>query len=135
MDGVTPYRLEMQAKASIGGSKDLYDLWGGRLYDEVRDDSGIIINLASKEYSKCIEKYVTGRDTYITVTFCGKSGEKLVTKGTYAKMARGEMVRYMAEMQIENPQDIRRFNRLGYVYRADISSDTEYIFERVKEGQ
>ena len=133
MDGVTPYRLEMQAKASIGESKDLYALWGGRLYDEVRDDSGIIINLASKEYSKCIEKYLTARDTYITVTFCEKSGEKLVTKGTYAKMARGEMVRYMAEMQIENPQDIRRFNRLGYVYRADISSDTEYIFERVKE--
>lgn len=133
MDGVTPYRLEMQAKASVGGCKDLYDLWGSRLYDGVRDESGIIVNLASKEYSKCIERYLTAGDTYIAVTFCEKSGERLVTKGTYAKMARGEMVRYMAEMQIENPQDIRRFDRLGYVYRADMSSDTEYIFERVKE--
>lgn len=136
MDGVTPYRLEMQAKASVDGSKDLYDFWGSRLYDEVRDGSGIIINLASKEYAKCIEKYLTGKDTYITVTFCEKSGGKFVTKGTYAKMARGEMVRYMAEMQIERPEDICKFDRLGYVFRADLSSDTEYIFERagVKES-
>ena len=56
MDGVTPYRLEMQAKAAIGGCRDLYEFWGSKLYDEVRDDSGVIINLASKEYSKCIEK-------------------------------------------------------------------------------
>ena len=48
MDGVTPYRLEMQAKASVGGHKDLYDLWGRRLYTAVRDNSGIIINLASR---------------------------------------------------------------------------------------
>ena len=49
MDGVTPYRLEMQAKAKIAGTKDLYDYWGDRLYREVLDDSRIIINLASKE--------------------------------------------------------------------------------------
>lgn len=130
MDGVTPYRLEMQAKASIGGHKDLYDFWGKRIYDGVRDDDGVIINLASKEYAKCVEKYLTDRDTYITVTFCEASGGKLVTKGTYAKMARGEMVRYMAEMQIKDPKDIKRFDRLGYAYREDLSSDLEYVFER-----
>ncbi|MGN0513435.1 MAG: peroxide stress protein YaaA [Lachnospiraceae bacterium] len=130
MDGVTPYRLEMQAKARIGKYKDLYDLWGRRLYEAVRDDSGIIINLASKEYSKCIEKYLIKEDRYITVTFCEKCEGKLVTKGTYAKMARGEMVRYMAKMKIENPVEIKNFDRLGYVYREDISTDWEYIFER-----
>lgn len=133
MDGVTPYRLEMQAKAGIDGYKDLYNWWGNSLYQEVRDKSGIIINLASKEYSKCIEKYLTDIDTYITIIFCEKSGEKLVTKGTYAKMARGEMVRYMAEMQIENPIELQKFNRLGYVFRPDISSKTEYVFERKME--
>ena len=131
MDGVTPYRLEMQAKASINGQKDLYTLWNRRLYEEVRDDSGIIINLASKEYSRCVEKYLTDTDRYITVVFCEKSGEKLVTKGTYAKMARGEMVRYMAENKIENPKEIRNFDRLGYVFRADLSTEKEYIFERI----
>ena len=131
MDGVTPYRLEMQAKAAIHGQKDLYDFWGSKIYDLVRDEDGIIINLASREYAKCIEKYLTVQDTYITVTFCEKSGNKLVTKGTYAKMARGEMVRYMAEMQIENPEEIKKFNRLGYVYREDLSTDLEYVFERI----
>ena len=131
MDGVTPYRLEMQAKASIGGKKDLYELWGNRLYEAVRDESRVIVNLASKEYSKCIEKYLVPEDRYLTITFCEKSGDKLVTKGTYAKMARGEMVRYMAEHQIEDPIEIRKFDRLGYVFRGDLSSDKEYIFERM----
>ena len=55
------------------------------LYRSVIDDSRIIINLASKEYSKCIEKYLTPQDRYITIVFCELSGDKLVTKGTYAK--------------------------------------------------
>ena len=121
MDGVTPYRLEMQARAAVGGYKDLYALWGNRLYEAVRDESGIILNLASKEYSKCIEVCLSEEDRY-----------KLVTKGTYAKMARGEMVRFMAENRIEDPSEIRSFDRLGYRFREELSSDTRYIFERVK---
>ena len=131
-DGVTPYRLEMQAKAAVGGHKNLYELWGRRLYEAVRDEDGIIINLASKEYAKCVEKYLTDEDRYITITFCEKSGGKLVTKGTYAKMARGEMVRFMAEKQIESPEEIRGFDRLGYMFREDLSTDQEYVFERVE---
>ena len=46
----------MKAKAEIEDTKNLYDYWGERLYRSVLDDSRIIINLASKEYSKCIEK-------------------------------------------------------------------------------
>ena len=130
MDGVTPYRLEMQAKAEIEDTKNIYDYWGERLYRSVIDDSRVIINLASKEYSKCIEKYLSDKDQYITVTFCERSGDKLVTKGTYAKMARGEMVRYMAEKEIENPTDIQKFDRLGYTFRGDLSSESRYVFER-----
>ena len=122
----------MKAKAEIEDTKNLYDYWGERLYRSVLDDSRIIINLASKEYSKCIEKYLSDKDKYITVTFCEQSGDKLVTKGTYAKMARGEMVRFMAENRIENPEDIKKFDRLGYSFRSDLSSDAEYVFERKK---
>ena len=131
LDGVTPYRLEMQAKASIGGQKDLYAFWGRRLYDAVIDESRIIINLASREYYKCIEKYLTNEDRFIMITFCEKSQDKLVTKGTYAKMARGEMVRFMAENKIEDPVQIQRFDRLGYVFRDSLSSEMEYVFERI----
>ena len=133
MDGVTSYRLEMQAKVEIGDAKNLYEYWGDLLYHSVIDDSRIIINIASKEYAKCIEKYLTPQDRYITVAFCELSGDKMVTKGTYAKMARGEMVRFMAENNIDNPIEIQKFDRLGYFFRSDLSSDTEYVFERKTE--
>ena len=58
------------------------------------------------------------------------SGDKLVTKGTYAKMARGEMVRFIAENNIETPVEIQEFDRLGYSFRSDLSSGSEYVFER-----
>ena len=74
LDGVVPYRLEMQAKAAVAGHKNLYDFWGDELYQKVLDDpkglasrrSRIIVNLASKEYSKCIEQYLQPEDLYIT---------------------------------------------------------------------
>ena len=128
LDGVTPYRLEMQAKASIGDNKDLYEFWGTKLYEEVVDDSHIIINLASKEYSKCIEKHLKNEDRLITCVFGEISKGKVVQKGTYAKMARGEMVRYMAENNITDVENIKSFNRLGYEYDDDLSKENEYVF-------
>ena len=68
----------MKAKAEIEDTKNLYDYWGERLYRSVLDDSRIIINLASKEYSKCIEKYLSDKDKYIMVTFCEQSGDDLL---------------------------------------------------------
>ena len=118
----------MQAKARIAGKKDLYEYWGERLYREVLDDSRIIINLASKEYSKCIEKYLTPKDTYITCIFGEYAGEKIVQKGVYAKMARGEMVRFMAENGIEDPEEMKKFDRLGYTYREDVSDPKTFIY-------
>lgn len=128
MDGVTPYRLEMQAKARIAGTKDLYAYWGDRIYREVLDDSHVIVNLASKEYSKCVEKYLTDEERYITCVFGEISGEKIVQKGVYAKMARGEMVRYMAEHNVQQPEEMKGFDRLGYAFREDLSGEQEYVF-------
>ena len=133
MDGVTPYRLEMQAKLEIAGAKNLYDYWGDRLYKEVRDSSGIIINLASKEYSKCIEKYLQPGDRYISCNFFEEQEGKLVQKGVYCKMARGEMVRFMAEKRVEEPEGIKDFAVMGYRYAKELSSEKEYIFVRSKE--
>ena len=133
MDGVTPYRLEMQAKLEIDGAKNLYEYWGDRLYKEVRDSSGIIINLASKEYSKCIEKYLQPGDRYISCNFYEEQEGKLVQKGVYCKMARGEMVRFMAENRVEEPEGIKDFAVMGYRYAKELSSEKEYIFVRIKE--
>lgn len=132
MDGVSPYRLEMQAKLEIDSAKNLYEYWGDRLYKEVRDSSGIIINLASKEYSKCIEKYLQPGDRYITCNFFEEQEGKLVQKGVYCKMARGEMVRFMAEKRVEEPEGIKDFAVMGYQYDKELSSEKKYIFVRSK---
>lgn len=109
----------------------MYNFWGSRLYEEVVDDSHVIVNLASKEYSKCIEKYLTPEDCYVTCVFGELSNGKVVQKGTYAKMARGEMVRFMAENNISDVEDMKGFDRLGYQYSSEKSTDREYVF--VKE--
>lgn len=131
MDGVFPYRLEMQAKARIGGAEDLYSFWGSRIYQAVRDDSGIIVNLASREYSRCVEPYLTGEDTFITCDFVEYAKGKTVTKATYAKMARGEMVRYLAEHGVETPDGLKGFDRLNYRFKEELSDEKRYVF--VKE--
>ena len=128
MDGVSPYRLEMQAKTDIDNVKGLYDFWGRKLYDEVIDESRIIINLASKEYSKSIEKYIQSEDKYISISFYEISKGKLVQKGTYAKMARGEMIRFMAENNVQDIEDIKKFNFMGYRFEHNISNENEYVF-------
>ncbi len=127
-DGVTPYRLEMQAKAQIDGCTDLYDYWGDSLYRAVMDESRLIINLASREYSKCIEKYLTPEDRFITCVFGEWENGKVVQKGVYAKMARGEMVRYMASVNAGTKDEIKGFNWSGYSFSEELSGDTEYIF-------
>ncbi len=130
MDGVTPYRLEMQAKAKVAETVNLYEYWGDALYKEVRDDSGVIINLASKEYSRCIEKYLQSEDQFITCIFGELENGRVVQKGVYAKMARGDMVRFMAEHQIEDPEMLKTYDRMHYHFSAERSSETEYVFIR-----
>lgn len=130
MDGITSYRIEMQSKASVADSRNLYDYWKDDIYRAVKDESGIIVNLASKEYSKCIENYLMPQDIYVTISFYELVHGNLVTKGTYAKMARGEMVRFLAEENIQTLADIQRFNRLGYFFMQECSSEKEYVFCR-----
>lgn len=129
-DGVVPYRLEMQARLSAEGKKDLYAFWGDRLYRELMEDNkdGIILNLASKEYFSTVEPYVEPSCLFITVSFEEEADGKLKQKGTFAKMARGEMVRFLAENGIEDTEEIKKFDGLGYQYRAELSDERKYVF-------
>lgn len=127
-DGVTPYRLEMQAKLTVGACRDLYEFWGDRLYKNLTSGSRTIVNLASKEYSQCIEKYITDKDRWINVEFGELAEGKIRQKGTLAKMARGEMVRFLAENGIDNPEGIREFHELGFVYCEELSDKGKYVF-------
>lgn len=132
MDGVVPYRLEMQAKAAAAGCRNLYEYWGDALYREVMDSSRIVVNLASKEYSRCIEKYLNPEDRFITCTFGELEAGKVVQKGVYAKMARGDMVRFMAENNVQSPEQLKEYNRCCYQFNEFRSTETEYVFTRTE---
>ena len=133
-DGVTPYRLEMQAKLRIGACKDLYAYWGDRLAKALLAETNCILNLASKEYSVCVSKYLPDSARFITCVFGEEKDGKVMEKGTMCKMARGEMVRYMAQNQIENPEQLKSFNSLSYRFDASRSDDNTYIFLRNRVG-
>lgn len=127
-DGVTPYRLEMQANLKGSKLSSLYEYWKKKLAEQLFSESNCIVNLASREYSKCISDYLDGSVRFITCVFGEIIENRVVEKGTLAKMARGEMVRFMAENQIEDSEEIKNFKRLKYVYVDELSDDSTYTF-------
>ena len=133
-DGVTPYRLEMQAKLKIGERKDLYSYWGDRLAKTLFAETDCILNLASKEYSICVSKYLPDTVRFITCVFGEEKDGKVIEKGTMCKMARGEMVRYMAQHQVSAPEQVKSFDRLNYRFDESRSDDNTYIFLRDTTG-
>ena len=96
LDGVVPYRLEMQAKLSVGGAKDLY----------------------------VTRHAMEGGPRMVTCLFGEPRGELgLVQKSTEAKAARGTFVRWCAENAVEDPYDFRDFAERGYRYDPARSQD------------
>lgn len=128
MDGIRPYRLEMQAGLRVGAYKNLYEFWGSSLYEEIFQSREPVLNLTSVEYKKSFFPFLKKEDCCITVYFYEWANGKLVEKAVYAKMARGAMVRYMAENQIEDINRIKEFQEFGYRYAEAYSSDTVYVF-------
>lgn len=127
-DGVSPYRLEMQAKIEIGEHKNLYEFWGDKIYKKIFETGEVVINLASKEYSKTIESYLSKENKFITCVFAEKKDGKVVQKATMAKMARGEMVNFIASGNIQNEEEIKKFDRLGFKFDKELSNEKKYVF-------
>ncbi len=127
-DGVVPYLLEMQAKLNGEKLNSLYDFWNHKLANKLFSETNCIINLASKEYSKCISKFINKNIRFVNCVFGEMIRNKVVEKGTLVKMARGEMVRYMAENQIKDVKNIKKFNRLNYVFVDYLSDNNTFVF-------
>ena len=130
LDGVVPYRLEMQSKFINYKNKDLYEYWSDKIANSLFEETNLIINLASKEYSKCVEKYLKNSPgtKFITCVFGEIKGDKVIEKGTLAKMTRGEMVRYLAQNKICDLEGLKRFDKLEYKYSQEKSNEKTYVF-------
>ncbi len=129
-DGVVPYRLEMQARLAVKESKNLYDFWGDKLAKNLINETDCIVNLSSKEYSKAISNHLPKDFQFITCVFGELIDNKVVEKGTLCKMARGEMVRFMAEHNTTQVADIRSFNRLEHTFSEEHSTEHSFVFLR-----
>lgn len=125
-DGIVPYRLEMQAKLATEKGRDLYSYWGARLHRTLAGKH--ILNLASKEYSRAVEPWLTKPERFVTCVFGTLSDGKVKVKATEAKMARGEMVRFLAQNQAEELDAAKQFDRLGFSFDPERSNDTQFVF-------
>ena len=127
-DGVIPYRLEMQAKLQIQQYSNLYQFWGSQLARQLAAETNIIINLASKEYSRAILPHLPASVQVYTCVFGEYTDGKIKEKATLCKMARGQMVRWMAENNITAPEQLCHFSQLEYCYSASHSSKYQLVF-------
>ena len=130
-DGVTPYRLEMQAKLAVDGCRDLYAFWGGKLAQALAGEAGWVLDLASKEYSRAVLPHLPACVPVVSCLFGElRPDGKAVEKGTLCKMARGEMVRWLAEHRVERPEELPAFQGLGYRYDEGRSTRSRLVFLR-----
>lgn len=127
LDGVLPYRLEMQYKININ-DKNLYKFWDNKLYKKLYSEDNVIVNLASEEYAKAVRTFLDKDDIFIDIDFKIHRDGKLKTMATWAKMARGQMIKYIVENRINNPEDLKDFTFNGYKFDTTLSTDKKYVF-------
>lgn len=132
LDLIQPYRLEMGTKLKVGRTENLYKFWNNELVDslnkELADDE-LLVNLASTEYFKALPKKVL-KVPMVTPVFKDFKNGQYKTIMTFAKKARGLMVRYIIENEIETIDGLQGFNIDGYLFSEEMSSESELVFTR-----
>jgi len=130
LDLIAPYRLEMGTKLANPRGKNLYEFWGSKISELLNEDeSEVIINLASNEYFKGIDKK-TLKPKIINIVFKEFKGDKYKIIGIYAKRARGLMVQYIIKNRIQNSQDLKSFAMEDYRFKEELSDSTTWVFTR-----
>ena len=130
LDLIQPYRLEMGTKLSNAKGSNLYDYWGSEISNVLNEDEpDLIVNLASNEYFKAIDKN-TLKANILDIVFKEKKGETYKVIGIYAKRARGLMINYIIRNRLENPEALKDFSDEGYRFDRDLSSDSSWVYLR-----
>ncbi len=135
LDLINEYRLEMATKLEGFEVKDLYGYWTEKITDNLLKEVNIhnekvILNLASLEYSKAIDRNKLNDIIIYDVEFKENRQGKYKIVGTYAKKARGTMVSYIIKNRIDSIVGIKSFNEDGYSFNEDLSSETNFVFTR-----
>jgi hypothetical protein len=136
-DGMRPYRLEMKANLKIK-SKRLYDFWRktitDHLHTELSKTDGLLIDLASHEYSKVIE-FKDLKAKRIKVEFRQIKGGKVLNMGIQDKIARGQMIDFMAKNLIKDPEKLKDFHTDGYEFEKRVGDELYFITKFVSRAK
>lgn len=142
MDRIQPYRLEMGTRLVTDAGSNLVQFWGDHVTDVVGEklrgaDSKTLINLASNEYFAVLnlqrlqDEYGISVVTPVFKEVDRKNGTgKLRIISFNAKRARGMMARYIVQQRLKEPSGIKEFTESDYTFRADLSSEQEWVFVR-----
>ena len=132
LDLMQPYRLEMGKKLKVGRTENLYKFWGDKIANALNDelaDDGLLVNLASSEYFKAVNQKVL-KVPMITPVFKDLKNGEYKTIMTFAKKARGLMVRFILDNNITTIEGLKSFNVDGYGFSESMSTGTELLFTR-----
>ena len=132
-DGVTPYRLEMQAKLPVDDAADLYAFWGDSLARSLAEETDTVVDLASEEYSRSVVRHFPPSVRLVRCIFGELQNGRVVEKGVRCKMARGEMTRFLAERRADVPEEMCYFDRLGYRFSPERSTKKLYVFLKAEK--
>lgn len=118
---IKEYRLDMNMK--LLEDQNLYKFWKKEINEYFKDDE-FIINLASKEFSKLLEKPM------VTIDFKEKKGDLYKSVSAYSKKGRGMMLNYIIKNKITSLEKIKKFNLEGYSLNDKLSDKFNLIFTR-----
>lgn len=126
LDLIMPYRLEGSVETSSTNLEPLFDYWRPIITDtfikRIKDDDGILINLASQELQKILDwQKVEKEVNVISPQFKVMYDVKPVTVAMYAKMCRGAMTRQIILNRITEPEELTNFNFNGFTYWKDMT--------------
>ena len=134
LDLMQPYRLEMGLKLTTKKGENLYQFWGEKITDALnvllaKQDEPVLINLASNEYFKSVQKKnLDGR--LITPEFKDWKNGKYKMISFFAKKARGLMVRYAIDHNIQKAEVLQNFDYDGYHFNLELSQADKWVFSR-----
>lgn len=130
LDLMQPYRLEMGTRLKNSKGKNLYEFWGSKISEYLNaEESDLIINLASNEYSKVIDKKILNSNI-ISPSFKEYRNGKYKMLMAYVKKARGLMANYIIKNKIEDAESIKNFDIDNYFYNEKLSTPSEPVFTR-----
>ena len=130
LDLIQPYRLEMGTRLSNAQGNNLYDFWGSDISKILNEDEKkLIVNLASNEYFKAIDKKIL-KAQILDIVFKEKKKDTYKVIGIYAKRARGLMINYIIRNRLTDAEALKDFSDEGYRFDNDLSSESSWVFLR-----